>query len=114
MYSGESDTPTLTGQNVNKNKPDTQTLEIPFTNADKALVADNGKITKCKFGPAGSEVDVACSAWGVALVDGGAGDDKLKVVVPANAKAGVLKVTVEYTAPGKAPKSAELTAVTVA
>ena len=114
VYSGESDTPTLTGQNANKDKPDTQTLEIPFTNTDKALVADNGKITKCKFGPAGSEVDVACSAWGVALVDGGAGDDKLKVVVPANAKAGVLKVTVEYTAPGKAPKSAELTAVTVA
>lgn len=114
VYNGVSDTPQLTGVGADAAKPDTQTKEIAFTNTDKALVADHGKITKCKFGPAGNEVDVACSAWGVALVDGGAGDDKLKVVVPANAKAGVLKVTVEYTSPGNAPKSAELTAVTVA
>ena len=105
VYAGASEQPVAANATADKAKPDTQTKDTAFTNAnDKQKMDKQGKITKCEWTPqGGSATEVACSAWGVAILDGGANDDKIRVVVPAQTAEGKLEVTVENTEPGKAP-----------
>ena len=105
VYAGASEQPVAANATADKAKPDTQTKDTVFTNTnDKQKMDKQGKITKCEWTPqGGSATEVACSAWGVAILDGGANDDKIRVVVPAQTAEGKLEVTVENTEPGKAP-----------
>ena len=116
VYAGVSEAPATAGVNATMNALDPQTKDDTFTNAtDKQNMDKQGKIAKCEWTPdGGSATGVDCAAWGVAILDGGAGnDDKIRVVVPAKTAKGKLVVTVENTEPGKAPATGPHT-VTVA